>query len=179
MHRSPLMISAVFFLVSTAHAADPVLSAQDDSVKKASTTTSTFDVRAYPGHLSELKVAENYSKMHSTGLVIDYYPFQTSGFRVSAGAYGSDQSNVTDSYSAVGNKTYLGVGWKKLLDDANRLDVSVEVGAFFGEENRLESSQSGNSGNNDNGDFVDSLDALESAVKTVRPMISLGIHYRF
>ncbi|WP_034872278.1 hypothetical protein [Endozoicomonas montiporae] len=173
------MISAVFLLVGTVHAADPVLPAQNDSINKAPVKTSTFNVRAYPGHMSDLQAAEKESKTHSTGLVIDYYPFETSGFRVSAGAYGSDQNHVTDSYSAVGNKTYLGVGWKKLLDDANRLDVSVEVGAFFGEESRLESSQLGNSGNSDTGDIVDSLDALESAVKTVRPMISLGIHYRF
>ena len=176
MHRSPLIISAICFLVTSAHAADTVLPAQEESDKKAPAKTSTFDVRAYPNHLSELKVVEKYSKTHSTGLVVDYYPFEQSGFRVSAGAYGSDQGNVTDSYSAVGNKTYLGVGWKKLLDDASRLDVSVEVGAFFGEENRVESSLSGGS---DTGTIPDSLDALESSVKTVKPVVSLGIHYRF
>lgn len=179
MHRSPLIISALCFLANSAHAADTVLPAEEESDKKAPAKASTFDVRAYPDHLSELKVVEKYSKIHSTGLVVDYYPFEQSGFRVSAGAYGSDQGNVTDSYSAVGNKTYLGVGWKKLLDDANRLDVSVEVGAFFGEENRVESSLSGGSGGSDTGNLSDSLDALESAVKTVKPVVSLGIHYRF
>ena len=179
MHRSPLVISAICFLITSAHAADDVLPAQDEPDQKTPAKTSTFDVRAYPDHFSELKVFEKYSKTHSTGLVIDYYPFEQSGFRVSAGAYGSDQSTTTDSYSAVGNKTYLGVGWKKLLDDANRLDVSVEVGAFFGEESQVESSLSGSSGSNDTGDLPNSFDALESAVHTVKPVVSLGIHYRF
>ena len=176
MHRSPLIISGICFLITSAHAADDVLPAQDEPDQTTPAKTSTFDVRAYPDHFSELKVVEKYSKTHSTGLVVDYYPFEQSGFRVSAGAYGSGQGNVTDSYSAVGNKTYLGVGWKKLLDDANRLDVSVEVGAFFGEESRVESSLSGES---DTGTIPDSLDALESSVKTVKPVVSLGIHYRF
>ena len=179
MHRSPVIFSAVLLLAFNANASDTLAQPQGEPAKKPPTQISTFDIRAYPDHLSELKVVEKGSKLHSTGMVIDYYPFEESGFRVSAGAYGSDQNPMTDAYSSVGNKTYLGVGWKKLLDDANRLDVSVEVGAFFGEENIVEAASGDNSFNPGDNELSDSLDALESAVKTVKPVISLGIQYRF
>lgn len=179
MHRSPLMISAVMLLAFNASASDTLAQPQGKPAKKPATQISTFEVRAYPDYLSELQVTERNSKLHSSGMVIDYYPFEESGFRVSAGAYGTDQNPVTDAYSSVKNKTYLGVGWKRLLDDASRFDVSVEVGAFFGEENVVEAAAGNNSYNPGGNELSDGFDALESAVKTVRPVISFGIQYRF
>ena len=176
MHRSPVSFSVVFCLVGTLSAA---ASAQevDSQVKKTDKGINTFEVRAYSELAPDLPQAvENDPKTHNQGLVLDYYPFDDSGFRVSAGTFSAEQNTLMESYATGSNKTYLGVGWKKLLDDAKQLDVSVELGAFFGEETVNElGTGSGTAGQSE----AQGLDELEATVKTAKPVISFGIHYRF
>lgn len=173
MHRSPVSFSVVFCLVGTLSAA-ALAQVVDPQAAKADKGINTFEVRAYSEFA--LDHIEKDPKNHNQGLVLDYYPFDDSGFRVSAGTFSAEQNTLMESYAAGSNKTYLGVGWKKLLDDANRLDVSVEFGAFFGEETVNELGTAGGTAGQSE---AQGLDELEATVKTAKPVISFGIHYRF
>ena len=175
MHRSPVVLSVVFSLTC-------MLSAEVLSQKVKSSASAigksihTFEIRAYSDRIPErARAAGVDAKKTGNGLVFDYYLFNDSGFRVSAGTFSTEQSNLIESYATGSNKAYLGVGWKKLLDDARRLDVSVEFGAFFGEEAANEQGQ----GNKAVADIQSSQKELDITVKTASPMINFGIQYRF
>ena len=176
MHRSPVGFSVIFCLVSTFSI---TASAQEPGSHQPAGDKgiNTFEVRAYSEPVPDLsQPVDNDPEKHNQGLVLDYYPFDDSGFRVSAGTFSAEQKTLMESYATGNAKTYLGVGWKKLLDDANRLDVSVEFGAFFGEEAVIEQSTgSGAIGQNER----QGLDELEATVKTAKPVINFGIQYRF
>ena len=152
-----------------------VAAGEENQPPQPSVHSSSFQIRAYPDHLPERQKLGN-DPLPTSGLVIDYYPFDESGFRVSAGAYGTDTNRISDVYSGVDNKTFLGLGWKKLLDDANRLDVSVEVGAFIGEESLNDPTSSGQS---ESAYSNDSIESIEDSIKSIQPVISLGIQYKF
>lgn len=132
----------------------------------------TFGVRAYSMIGDGLSAPDTRSSASKNGLVIDYYPFE-SGFRVSAGAFSGDSKKLGKAYfSGEGQQAYVGVGWKKLLDDAKRVDLSVDLGTFL-----------------DTGPEGVESTVLESAANTLlqrtksdskeQPVISLGIEFRF
>ena len=175
MHRSPVALSVVFFLMSTL-SAEAVAQALSSSNPATGKDINTFEIRTYSEQVPDwMKVEKADSKKAHNGLVVDYYPFNDSGFRVSAGTFSAEHSTLMESYAVGINKTYLGVGWKKLLDDAKRLDVSVEFGAFFGEESANEPGAGNGASIND----APTVDELDATIKTARPVMSLGIEYRF
>lgn len=143
-----------------------VVSAQQEASSPA------FGLRAYTMVSDDFSAPDAHSSATKNGLVIDYYPFE-SGFRVSAGAFSGDSKKLGKAYfSGEGQRAYVGVGWKKLLDDAKRVDLSVDVGTFL-----------------DTGPEVTESTVLESTASTPlqrtkfdskeQPVISLGIEFRF
>ena len=62
------------------------------------------------------------------GLQVDYQPFN-SNFNMSAANFHT-QPNTLANLPRV-KRTYLGVGWKKQLDDAQQLGVRVDIGAVY------------------------------------------------
>ncbi|WP_422447299.1 MULTISPECIES: hypothetical protein [unclassified Endozoicomonas] len=108
---------------------------------------------------------------NARGLRIDYQPFDNN-FSMSAGSFrhaAKDSQN-----SRYNNKTYLGVGWKKMVDQA-RLGVRVDIGAVY--EN--------NEGSNLAAPTVNSLKSIsrnnvdETTTARWQPVISFGVSYRF
>ena len=105
--------------------------------------------------------------------MVDFFPFEN-GFHISAGTF-SDESAQAPSEVGFSNdgRTYVGVGWKKLLDDARRIDLNVDVGTFLEFQN---------------GALEGATGAIESKIQSVigdkedlneQPVISLGIQFRF
>ncbi|WP_252177031.1 hypothetical protein [Endozoicomonas sp. 4G] len=133
------------------------------------TNSHTFGLRAYTIISDDLSAPDTYDSAPQNGVVIDYYPFE-SGFRVSAGAFASDSKKVYASGEL--RRAYVGVGWKKLLDDAERVDFSVDVGTFLdtGHE-KTESAVSESTAN-------PSLQGTKADSKE-QPVISLGVKFRF
>ncbi|KEQ19394.1 hypothetical protein GZ78_05415 [Endozoicomonas numazuensis] len=134
----------------------------------------TFGLRAYTISSDDLSVPDAHSSARQNGLVVDYYPFE-SGFRVSAGTFSGDSKKLGKAYFSGEGRAYVGVGWKKLLDDAKRVDFSVDVGTFLdiqktgtesAENTTIESTASTSLQRN-------KLDSKE------QPVISLGIEFRF
>ncbi|MBO9483935.1 hypothetical protein [Salinisphaera sp. G21_0] len=108
---------------------------------------------------------------NARGLRIDYQPFDNN-FSMSAGSF---RHASKDSQNArYNNKTYLGVGWKKMVDQA-RLGVRVDIGAVY--EN--------NEGSNLAAPTVNSLKSIsrnnvdETTTARWQPVISFGVSYRF
>ncbi|OED47241.1 hypothetical protein ACH42_03150 [Endozoicomonas sp. (ex Bugula neritina AB1)] len=102
------------------------------------------------------------------GLQVDYQPFDSS-FNLSAANF-QTQPNAHLNKPIV-NRTYLGVGWKKLLDDAQNLGVRVDIGATYDDK----SSQSGNEAVK----VIDASNQPSSPATSWQPVISLGVSYRF
>ena len=107
----------------------------------------------------------------SKGLRIDYQPFDNN-FSMSAGSYQSSSKDITSQ--RYNNKTWLGVGWKKMVDQA-RLGVHVDIGAVY--EN--------NEGRNIAAPSVNSIKSISKSnfdeTETTRwqPVVSFGVSYRF
>nr|MDT0253387.1 hypothetical protein [Endozoicomonas sp.] len=108
---------------------------------------------------------------NTRGLRIDYQPFD-SNFSMSAGSFhNSSKDSQSTRYN---NKTYLGVGWKKMVDQA-RLGMRVDIGAVY--EN--------NEGHNLAAPTVNSLKSIstknfdETETARWQPVISFGVSYRF
>lgn len=110
---------------------------------------------------------------NTKGLRIDYQPFD-SNFSMSAGSFHSSSEDSLAARARYNNKTYLGVGWKKMVDQA-RLGVRVDIGAVY--EN--------NEGHNLAAPTVNSLKSIsknnfdETGTTRWQPVISFGVSYRF
>ncbi|MGI9278460.1 MAG: hypothetical protein ACR2PX_02380 [Endozoicomonas sp.] len=178
MNGRPLIFAASMMLSMGALADDPdfiptetggeVLSVRQEA------NSHTFGLRAYTITSDDLSVPDPHSSARQNGLVVDYYPFE-SGFRVSAGTFSGDSRKLGKAYFSGEGRAYVGVGWKKLLDDAKRVDFSVDVGTFLdiqkagpedAESVSVESASSTSLQRN-------KLDSKE------QPVISLGIEFRF
>ena len=103
------------------------------------------------------------------GVQVDYQPFH-GGFNVSAANFQTPPDSSLNNTPHI-NRTYLGVGWKKLLDDAQNLGVRVDIGAVYDDK----ISQSGKEMNNT---VIPSHQNSDSDT-TWQPVISLGVSYRF
>ncbi|WP_257264199.1 hypothetical protein [Endozoicomonas sp. ONNA2] len=108
---------------------------------------------------------------NTKGLRIDYQPFDNN-FSMSAASF--HRSSGDWQSVRYNNKTYLGVGWKKMVDQA-RLGVRVDIGAVY--EN--------NEGSNLAAPTVNSLKSIsrnnfdETTTARWQPVISFGVSYRF
>ena len=144
-------------------------------------TTNTFGLRTYS---AEPDYSDDWSGKEPpvTGvenkrvLVVDYYPFDSSGFRVSAGAYSGEGNTSASHYKLNEGIAYFGVGWKAMLGEAKQLDLSVEVGTFFGSSYE-DADKSGVSVNR-SAETAGSGSELDGSGAT-RPVISFGMAYRF
>ncbi|WP_299735508.1 hypothetical protein [uncultured Endozoicomonas sp.] len=107
----------------------------------------------------------------SKGLRIDYQPFDNN-FSMSAGSYQSTSRDViAQRYN---NKTWLGVGWKKMVDQA-RLGVRIDIGAVYKKnEGRNIAAPSTNSFKSISSNNVD-----ETEVTRWQPVVNFGVSYRF
>ena len=169
MNGHLLIIALGVTVLSTAQADDHVnmmgavdlVTEQRSEVSQSKDHSSTIELSNQP-----LSPADN-----AKGLRIDYQPFDNN-FSMSAGSF---HHSSKDSQSArYNNKTYLGVGWKKMVDQA-RLGVRVDIGAVY--EN--------NEGSNLASPTVNSLKSIsknnfdETNTARWQPVISFGVSYRF
>lgn len=102
----------------------------------------------------------------SQHMQIDYQPFDNS-FSLSANSF----LNSAEESAHFSRKAYLGVGWKKMLDQA-RLGMSVDIGATYEESVGLNQA-------------VSPLPAIsknrinEREAARWQPVIHFGVSYRF
>lgn len=177
MNGSPIILTAIlsFAVVCRAEETD-FISSEPTAVKDEKSFSSSFDVRAYSGSdLDGLVSPGPESDEQPKGLVLDYYPFE-SGFRVSAGAFSGEAKKLGRNYFSGDGRTYVGVGWKRLLDNAKRFKVSVDVGAFLDVQEVGDSVSSNTELTPDT-----SADAAQrlSGKSQEQPIINFGLEFRF
>ena len=108
---------------------------------------------------------------NARGLRIDYQPFDNN-FSMSAGSFRhASKDSLNSRYN---KKTYLGVGWKKMVDQA-RLGVRVDIGAVY--ENNEGSSLAAPTVNILKSISRNNVD--ETTTARWQPVISFGVSYRF
>ncbi len=124
-----------------------------------------------PVDVEEAQAADLHHPEHISGLVLDYYPFDGE-FRVSAGRFQEDHKAPGLRQHTGSNLGYFGVGWNRIVDDSERLGVSLELGAYFRE-------QGGQQGNESGALAVSSEEEFSKKDKPWRPAINLEVNYRF
>lgn len=105
------------------------------------------------------------SDNQAAGLRLDYRPFASYGFNLSAASV-LNQYNA-QSFSTL-QRTYLGVGWRRLLDDSQHFGVRVDIGAIFDDNDPQNAA-----GNKE------SSEPMSIPDNTWHPVISLGVSYEF
>ncbi|MGI9275067.1 MAG: hypothetical protein ACR2PT_09530 [Endozoicomonas sp.] len=181
MNGRPLVICLAFLLTPWVSADTVEQLADEHTDAETGQTASTFGLRTYSAEPDysvdwsgkEPSVASTENKRV---LVVDYYPFDSSGFRVSAGAYSGERSSSSSHYSLNDGIAYFGVGWKAMLGEAKRLDLSVEVGTFFGSS--YEATSKGEETGSDSTQTFKKISELDESGSN-RPVISFGMNYRF
>ena len=170
MYRCLLLSALLFTLPGIAGAGDSV-SAKDDS-KSQFARTKTSVALVSSSELSKTKDTLFLSPPESKaiGLLVDYRPFDSSGFNLSAGSITNNPPGPFQAVPTV-QRTYLGVGWKRLLDDSRNFGIRVDVGAIYDDYSELES----NTSNADNSSDISQSITPSDWV----PVISLGVSYRF
>lgn len=169
MNSHLLIIALGVTVIGTAQADDHVqMTGAADLVPEHHAAASQDKAHASTIELSNQSLSPSDN---AKGLRIDYQPFDNN-FSMSAGSFhhsSKDSQNVRYN-----NKTYLGVGWKKMVDQA-RLGVRVDIGAVY--EN--------NEGSNLAAPTVHSLKSIsksnfdETTTARWQPVISFGVSYRF
>ena len=112
--NNKLLLCAAVLAISGA------VNADDQTSLKKSENTSPVALHGYSQsnpQIDNIFLAPADSK--SLGLRVDYKPFTRSGFNVSAGSV-AGQATPVQSMPVI-HRTYLGVGWKKLVDSARNL----------------------------------------------------------
>lgn len=170
MYRCLLLSTLLFAISGMANAEHTVPAAEDSKIKPAATKTSVALVGS-PDQSKQkdtLFLAPSDSK--AVGVLVDYRPFSSSGFNLSAGSVTNQQTRSYQSQPPV-QRAYLGVGWKKLLDDAQSFGIRVDVGAIYDDHPEFEndSSSSGNSSDT----------PLSVTPSDWAPVVSFGVSYRF
>ena len=134
----------------------------------------SFSVRLYKApELKKVMTEQELAEVQS-GVVLDYFPF-ANGFHVSAGTF-KEEKELSRSSDLYGNgRAYIGVGWKKLLDDAQRLDLNIDVGAY------IESTESDVEINNSGQKTAEGAAVLSSGSVGIQeqPVVRFGLEYRF
>lgn len=102
---------------------------------------------------------------YAQGLRLDYKPFETYGFNLSAASVSNQYNSV--SLSTL-QRTYVGVGWKALLDDSRNLGVRVDIGAIFDDNDPVNAASEHTSS-----------EPASIPDNTWHPVISLGVTYKF
>ena len=118
-------------------------------------------------HGSTVEVSSQALKpIHAQRFQIDYQPFDNSFSMSASGFVKSAREALLNS-----RKPYLGVGWKKMLDQA-RLGMRVDFGAVYEERTGLDSAVT-------RSPSVAKNSADETEAARWQPVISFGMFYRF
>ena len=171
MSRQWIFSSTLFMLISFAQADELILPAemQTPDVQPSSTEVNqSLTVVGYSNSSQQIGDSSLTPLEPAMGVQLDYQPFDSS-FNVSAANFQTQPSSNFNT--PVVNRTYLGVGWKKLLDDAQNLGVRVDIGAVYDDK----TTQSGK----ESAKALDSSSQPSSSPTTWQPVISLGVSYRF
>lgn len=171
MSRWWLLSTALFTAMSIAQAEELLLPAEMRTVdvQPSSTEVSqSLTVVGYSDSSQQIGDSSLTPAESAMGVQVDYQPFN-GGFNMSAANFQTQPG--ANLNTPVVNRTYLGVGWKKLLDDAQTLGVRVDIGAVYDEK----TSQSGKSA----AKAVDATNQPSSPASAWQPVISLGVSYRF
>ena len=168
--RKCLLLSTLLLAISgIAYAGDSVPAAEDS---KPDSGTKTSVALVGSPDLSKQKdtlfLAPSDSK--AVGVLVDYRPFSSSGFNLSAGSVTNQQTRSFQTSPPV-QRAYLGVGWRKLLDDAQNFGIRVDVGAIYDDHPELEN---GSSNLNNTKDATSSLSSSDW-----NPVVSFGVSYQF
>ena len=144
--------------------------AKDSESKPVATKTSVALVGS-PGEIRQkdtLFLAPSESK--AIGVLVDYRPFNNSGFNLSAGSVTNNQTSAFQTAPPV-QRAYLGLGWKRLLDDAQNFGIRVDVGAIYDDHPELENRSSNHNNPKDPSQSIAPSEWI--------PVVSLGVSYRF
>ena len=174
MNNKLLLCVAIMCTVSFAHASE--LDVPTGNISQKPSTLSTLSTLnrsiAFVGSSQANQSRDTLflvpADSQSVGVLVDYKPFDRSGFNMSAASV-THQTNSLQTLPYV-NRAYLGVGWKSLLDEAKTLGVRVDIGAIYD-------------------DYSDQINAPTSGAQAGtsknltpsewNPVISLGVSYRF
>ena len=171
MTKRWLLSTALFTVMSIAQAEDTLLPAElhTPDVQPASAEVSqSLTVVSYSDSSQQVGDSSLTPVEPAIGLQVDYQPFDSS-FNMSAASF-QTQPN-TNLNKPVVNRTYLGVGWKKLLDDAQTLGVRVDIGAVYDDKTSQPGKEAAKA--------LDSGNQSSSPAASWQPVISLGVSYRF
>ena len=170
MSRQWLLSTALFTVMSIAQAEDSLLPTETytPDIQPASAEVSqSLTVVSYADSSQQIGDSSLTPVEPAMGVQVDYQPFDSS-FNMSAANFQTQPS--INLNTPVINRTYLGVGWKKLLDDAQNLGVRVDIGAVYDDKISQPGKEAAKA--------VDSSDQSSPAASW-QPVISLGVSYRF
>ena len=165
---SSLLLSAVTHVALAS--GDIVPDADNADAKPAPPKASVALVASAEERIKEGTLFLSTPDNKAISVLFDYTPFRSSGFNLSAGSVTSPQTRSLNSAPKT-HRAYLGLGWKKLLDDAQNFGIRVDVGAIYDDQSELENQVS---------NLRKSRDTQKSATPSDwNPVVSLGVSYRF
>ena len=168
MYRCLLLSTLLMTLSGFAEAGESEAAEKADAGAARPRTSVALLANSTPARQNDtLFLAPSDSK--TIGVLVDYRPFDSSGFNLSAGSITNSQTTAYQTTPSV-QRAYLGVGWRRLLDDAQNLRVRVDVGAIYDDHQDLEAAYSGQ-GSADT--------AQQLAPSDWIPVVSFGVSYRF
>lgn len=164
-----LLLSALLFATSCVAHARQTVPATEES-KPVHQKTSVALVGAPDHSRQKDTLFFTPSDENAVGVLVDYRPFSSSGFNLSAGSVTNLQTHSPRGQLPI-QRAYLGVGWKKLVDDAQNFGVRVDFGAIYDDHPELEHGPSSLNSSTDS--------SLQAAPSEWIPVISFGVSYRF
>ena len=169
--RKCLLLSTLLLAISSiANAGHAVPAVEDSEPKSAGIKTSVALVGSSDLTRKKDTLFLTPSDSQAVGVLVDYQPFKSSGFNLSAGSVTNQQTRSFQTQLPI-QRAYLGVGWRKLLDDAQNFGIRVDVGAIYDDHPELEN---GSSNLKTSGDTTSSIVPSDWA-----PVVSFGVSYRF
>lgn len=166
-----LLLSILLLTLSGFASAGEAASGKDSSKSQPVQAKTSVALVGSPELISQkdtLFMAPSESK--TIGVLVDYRPFSSSGFNLSAGSVTNNQTSSFQTVPPV-QRAYLGVGWKRLLDDAQNFGIRVDVGAIYDDHPELENRSSNLNSSNDVSQSIAPSEWI--------PVVSLGVSYRF
>ena len=169
--RIRLLLSTLLLVTSgITYAGHSAPATEESGPKPASTKTSVALVGSTDQTRQKDTLFLASSDSQAVGVLVDYRPFNSSGFNLSAGSVTNQQTRSFQTQLPV-QRAYLGVGWRKLLDDTQNFGIRVDVGAIYDDHPELEKGSSGLGNSSDAASSVTPSDWI--------PVVSFGVSYRF
>ncbi len=161
---------ALVVAVSFAQADEPLLPAEIHSPDVSPSSAEVSQSLTVVGYSDSSRQIGDHSitpTEPAMGVQVDYQPFD-SNFNMSAASFHTQPA--ANLNTPVVNRTYLGVGWKQLLDDAQNLGVRVDIGAVYDEKSSQPHKVALQEVNTNN---------TTTPATSWKPVVSLGVSYRF